>query len=576
MKLGAQVKEVLLVQQHCFAIVDGVISGDAASSIGIAYQILDFAGPVGEYHRSVRLSGAAAFVQGTYDAGGGSGGIGGGGAGPVESVTLDAPFRVPSSGIYFGNALFAPILIFQSEATITHDLLVDSEGAFIGFRGMSNGAGTYRLNDGVIADLAGTAYMQIGRWNGGTILKNDEPHFTVGGWEGVPYLVGNPINNSFLPTSGIATYSLFGATSPINSSGAFTPGSFTGSAAILFGAGGGNSWKIGLDAEVTMNETSGVVVYDISTLGGIVDPSQRPINGSIAFYDITCLTGSSVCVSVTCQVNIRSALLAGPSGRDMGLSYTISQNSGDKIMGSAMFQVWSNDVLLRQDIGMTAIGIGPGSLVISNGFGRQSFSSDAIITYTDPVGDIEAFTSPSSWNDLQAGATTISDEGTSGQLTWSRWTNGAMGGTFGGNPGPILGEDQSVHIIAGTKAANIPVSGTAQYVLAGATAPTIADGSVAPGSFSGSMGVAFGANSSDSRVGLDLAVSIGGHTYDIATTGGASTPGTSEIALYGTFFGSPYGHPARPMSAVFSRAMALVMPASPIRFRIVDRQMWAM
>lgn len=529
----------------CYAIVDGVIGGDAASSIGIAYQILDFGAPVDEYYRSVRLSGAAAFTKGSYDAGGGSGGSGGsGGAEAVESGTLSAPFRVPSSGTYFGNALFAPILVFQSEATITHDLLVDDAGALIGFRGTSNGAGTYRLNDGVIAELAGTAYMQIGRWNGGPILKNDETYFTTTGWEGVPYLVADRINNSYLPTTGTATYSLFGATKPINSSGAFAPGSFSGSAAVLFGAGGSSGYKIGIDADVTMTETSGVVVYDISTPGGIVDPSQSPINGSIAFYDITSPTGSSVCVSSTCQVNIRSALLAGPSGRDLGINYTISQNSGDKIMGSAMFQVVGNDVLLRQDINMTAIGIGPGTLVLTNGFGQQAYSSDAVITYTDPAGGIEAFTSPGSFNDFRAGETTISDKGTSGQLTWSRWTDGAMGGTSYGNAGPILGEDQSVHIIAGTKATNVPVSGTAQYTLAGATAPTIADGSVAAGSFAGSMGVAFGANSADSRVGLDLAVTIGGHTYDVATTGGASTPGTSEIALYGTYFGSAYGHPS--------------------------------
>ncbi|MBI1261898.1 MAG: hypothetical protein GC184_09250 [Rhizobiales bacterium] len=527
---------------NCFAIVDGVIGGDAASSIGIAYQILDFGAPVDEYYRSVRLSGAAAFTKGSYDAGGGSGGSGG--ADPVESGTLSAAFRIPASGTYFGNALFAPILSYQSEATITHDLVVDGEGAFIGFRGTSNGAGTYALNDGVIADLAGTAYMQIGRWNGGPILKNDETYFTTSGWEGMPYLVADRINNSYLPTTGTATYSLFGATQPINSSGAFAPGSFSGSAAVLFGAGGSSGYKIGIDADVTMTETSGVVVYDISTPGGIVDPSQSPINGTIAFYDITSPTGSSVCVSETCQVNIRSALLAGPSGRDLGINYTISQNSGDKIMGSAMFQVVGNDVLLRQDIGMAAIGIGPGSLVITNGFGRQAYSSDGVITYTDPAGGIEAFTSPGSFNDFQAGETTISDQGTSGQLTWSRWTDGAMGGTSYGNPTPTLGEDQSVHVIAGTRATNVPVSGTAQYTLAGATAPTIADGSVAPGTFSGSMGVAFGANSTDSRVGLDLAVTIGGHTYDVVTTGGASTPGTSEIALYGSLFGSAYGHPA--------------------------------
>lgn len=259
---------------NCNAIVYGLIGGDAASSVGIAYQIIDFSSPVDATGRSTRLSGAAAFTQGAYDAGGG----GGSAHAAIDSGTLDAPFRVVSGSTYFGNALFSPILAFQREATITHDLVFDEEGALIGFRGTSNGAGTYELNDGVIAELAGTAYMQIGRWNGGTILKNDATYFTVDGWQGMPYLIGSRLDNNALPTSGIATYALSAATAPIFASGAFAPGVFDGSAAVLFGASAGNQWKLGLDATVTMQETSGEVIYNISTLGGIADPSQSPIS----------------------------------------------------------------------------------------------------------------------------------------------------------------------------------------------------------------------------------------------------------------------------------------------------------
>lgn len=531
---------------NCNAFIDGIISGDAASSVGVAYQIIDFSAPTDDTYRSTRLSGAAAFGQSSYDSSpsGGSGESGGSGSStPISSGSLTAPLRVPASSGYYGNAFFAPMLNYQSEATITKDLVLDANGALIGFTSTSNGAGIYELNNGVIADLAGTAYMQIGRWNGGDILKNSSSYFTFGGWQGVPYLVGTPLANYSLPTSGIATYSLTASTTPIITSGAFAPGTFTGSAAVLFGASAGNTWKIGLDAQVTMNETSGEVVYDISTAGGIVDPSQSPINGFIAYYNIDSPTGSSICLSATCEINIRSAMLGGPEGRDLGISYRIGSGISDGIVGSALFQVVGNDVLYRQDIGMSMLAVSPGTLVITNGFGQQAYG-DAIITYTDPVGGIEQFTSPGSSNVFGAGATTISEKGRSGSLTWSRWSDGAMSGTAFSNPAPTLAADQSVHIISGVAATNVPTSGTAQYTLAGATSPTIADGSVAPGTFSGNMGVSFGPGYADGRVGLDLAVTIGDHTYGIATTGGATTPSTSEITLWGSAFGGAHGHPS--------------------------------
>ena len=520
---------------NCFAVVDGVIGGDAASSIGIAWQILDFGSEVDEFYRGVRLSGAAAFTQDSYDAGGGGGG-GGGEEAAIDSGSLDAPFRTPSSGTYFGNSLYAPILAFQREAIITHDLVFDERGAFIGFRGTSNGAGTYSLNDGVIADLAGTAYMQIGRWNGGSILKNGETYFTVGGWQGVPYLLGAPINNSYLPTSGTATYALSAATAPIFASGAFAPGVFDGSAAILFGASGGNQWKLGLDATVTMQETSGEVVYNIATPGGIVDPSQSPISGAIAFYTIDSPVGSSICPSTTCQVDIRSAMVGGPSGRDAGISYVIYQGSSDAIMGSALFQVIGNDVLYDQDISMLVRAISPNNSIVTGSLGAYG-GQDQTVTYEDG-GGFSQFGAPGNSQNYHSGTTTISG-GSGHGMSWSRWSNGTAESDYLADNQIVLGANQSIHAVAGAQASSIPTSGTAQYTLAGATAPTIADGSVAPGTFSGTLGVAFGSYG-DARVGVDFDVAIGGFTYNILSTGGSATPGTSEILLNGASFSNSH------------------------------------
>src|SRR3546814_19207110 len=62
----------------------------------------------------------------------------------------------------------------------------------------------------------------------------------------------------------------------------------------------------------------------------------------------------------------------------------------------------------------------------------------------------------------------------------------------------------------------------------GASKPTIRAGLRAPGSISGSAAVAFG---SVAKIGLDLQVSIGGHAYAVATTGGVAAPDSRQITV---------------------------------------------
>src|SRR5690606_33899038 len=67
----------------------------------------------------------------------------------------------------------------------------------------------------------------------------------------------------------------------------------------------------------------------------------------------------------------------------------------------------------------------------------------------------------------------------------------------------------------------LPQSGTVQYALIGATKPTVRDGSVAPGTFSGDLAVAFGAQP---HVGFEFDVAIGGSTYALNSPGGVADP----------------------------------------------------
>jgi hypothetical protein len=89
------------------------------------------------------------------------------------------------------------------------------------------------------------------------------------------------------------------------------------------------------------------------------------------------------------------------------------------------------------------------------------------------------------------------DFGTDGILAWGRWT-GQMTTTLNtcGAAGPAtcsanFAPDAGLHYVIGTPTPIMPTTGSATYTLMGATAPTVADGSAAPGTFSGSLGINF-------------------------------------------------------------------------------------
>ena len=91
--------------------------------------------------------------------------------------------------------------------------------------------------------------------------------------------------------------------------------------------------------------------------------------------------------------------------------------------------------------------------------------------------------------------TSIAEPGTFNQeIYWGRFTNGSLiasstlSGVLQSQTTRTLSANQGVHSVYGvpTAVANMPTSGSALYVVAGATKPTTFDGSFAPGTFSGS------------------------------------------------------------------------------------------
>lgn len=522
----------------CTAVVYGIMAGTEAADIGVAYQIMDFSVVPDDLYRAARISGAAAFTQASYDPGAAPVG-----PAPVESGAIDAMLvAAPGNTKWYGRIFHTPEINFQTGKYLgmqNDKVSWDENGVVTHITATQTSLATYDRGTAVTAELYGTEYMQIGRWNGGDIdvyLGGSDRTFSPHGEQGLIYLVGSMLGSTSRPVDVTATYDLAGATGALFTGGNFAPGVFDGTAAIAFGAYNANA-KMGLNATVTMDEGGNIVVYDISTPGGTANPGASEINlyGSEinGYYQVQAPDGAACSGSaVNCNVNL-SGFVGGPGAREAGIDYLIGNNMASAIAGAAIFK--RNDAPELDDIllGMTYRLRSPNSSVLTSSVGDTGAGATAITIENNEVTLIDGGINSS----FEPGTTTVSEAGgVASVISWQRWSDGTIGGQSFGNPRATLGEDQSMHVLAWSPATNMPTEGVATYALAGATNPTVADGSVAPGSFEGSMAVAFGFGAGNTKIGLDLDVSIGGHTYNIATAGGVGTPASSEISM-GNFAG---------------------------------------
>lgn len=101
----------------------------------------------------------------------------------------------------------------------------------------------------------------------------------------------------------------------------------------------------------------------------------------------------------------------------------------------------------------------------------------------------------------------IAEFGNDGIIAWGRWTGNVTG--FANIDGLLAVDEnysanQGLHYVVGIPTAQMPTVGSATYTLAGATSPTYIDGSVAPGTLTGSLNVNFG----QLTVGVNLNVAM--------------------------------------------------------------------
>src|SRR5439155_621331 len=133
--------------------------------------------------------------------------------------------------------------------------------------------------------------------------------------QGLHYVVGLP--TPVMPTSGSASYTLAGATSPTYVSGATGPGSFAGTINVTFGTTG----NIDGNFRVTMPDAAYSWNWRTTT--------------SAQFTASSAVTG---CSSTACSATV-NGFFAGPSAERIGVGYHVNDSQANKtLLGAAAFK----------------------------------------------------------------------------------------------------------------------------------------------------------------------------------------------------------------------------------------------
>lgn len=119
-----------------------------------------------------------------------------------------------------------------------------------------------------------------------------------------------------------------------------------------------------------------------------------------------------------------------------------------------------------------------------------------------------------------------------GKIMIGRWAGGKTGGKFyavGTNGQFDIAANSGFHYAIGVGVSPLPSTGKVTYALAHKTSVTRGDGTVMPGTVTGSLGANFAGGAS--KIGFAFTLTIGSDTYNISTTGGAADPSTSSAVF---------------------------------------------
>ena len=355
-------------------------------------------------------------------------------------------------------------------------------------------------------------------------------------------LMGTPATN--LPTSGTVQFRLLGGTAPTDAlAAAGDAGYFTGRLAVAFQP----VPEVGLDLNVYADGRG----WNLRTAGG----ADNPANGGLAvgstgsFSDLGNLVDTTGIAGNACTAYCNSSVfgsLFGDGGSHLGLSYLIQDESGGLANSNYVngVSVWG-----QSGTAITGIGTPPpagglngyeggfnptnplifhvASFPASGGnFFAGSESGFVANPYAlDANGGLTSFTRPNF--SRTKGTTTVTDIYGNADALIGRWTSGTPQVS---NMGPLTA-NQGFHYLLTRPVATgfaLPTSGVIHYDLLAATRPTVANGAVAPGTFTGDLAIVLGTTP---KVAMEATITMPGYVLTYATLGGIANPTQSDTLL---------------------------------------------
>jgi hypothetical protein len=214
-----------------------------------------------------------------------------------------------------------PTVITGLSALFAHGRTVEQPDVGIDVTGRFNAAGQliqadsgssiYKLDSGTHADFDTDGILTWGRWTGQVTLPGGVDTYSAN--QGLHYVIGVP--TAVLPTSGVATYTLAGASRPTYLDGSTAPGTFTGSLSVTFGA------------QASISGQFQAAMPDRTFAWNAI--------GTTTTSDFGLATTSSTGCASACAI-ATSGFFAGPSAERAGVAYTIQDTK--TVIGAAAFR----------------------------------------------------------------------------------------------------------------------------------------------------------------------------------------------------------------------------------------------
>jgi hypothetical protein len=215
-----------------------------------------------------------------------------------------------------------PVMASGTNATATFD----ANGRMTSISGLEFGQYFALGAGGTHADFGSDGILAWGRWIGpvsgdwcgDSCMLNENYNAN----QGIHYVVGVP--TASMPQTGLATYTLIGATQPTYLDGTVSPGTFSGRLSVDFG-----QHTVGMDLSIGIDGKG----YAIGGSAGITGSTFSSSSGNVTVAG----TAGSACVSGGCSASV-DGFFAGANAARAGLGYQIVDvGNGRNIAGAAAF-----------------------------------------------------------------------------------------------------------------------------------------------------------------------------------------------------------------------------------------------